>query len=132
MIKYMPSFLLCLLFMIGEAHTFWGVDNRIQNWILANPQPMAVSWNIKYAESQFMWITIVICALLYGKRVCQNKENRVSMIVLLLWVIFDTFCYFYNYKTFGYFAMYFWMPAAWLVIYSWKSRATDWLWKVLN
>ncbi len=126
MSKYMPTFYLCVMYIVSVIPAFWDDDARIQNWILCNPKPMAVAWNVRFAASQLLWIVCALMVNAYGVDKCQNKINRTSMKVFLCWCIFDTIAYFYNYKTFGYFATYFWLVPAWLLIHYWKIIEAKW------
>jgi hypothetical protein len=130
--KYAVTFLLCATFMISEIHTFWSGNNIVQNWIWYRPTPMLVQWNVKFAMDQLVWMVIALTIILYGKTRSQNKINHTSVIVFLLWCVFDTFSYFYNYKTFGYFATYFWIIGWWVIIYYWDSKYTRWLFRQLQ
>lgn len=126
--SYLPTLLLSLMYVVGELATLVNWPNRIENWILTVHVPMRVDWNVKYASGQIQWIIAAVMFLYYVKT--PNKVNRTSMTVFLLWTIFDTFCYFYNYKTFGYVAMYLWLPLTWVIFYFWSSKHTERLWKL--
>lgn len=131
--KYIPTIWLAVMYLAGEAHIIWrlfGFDNSEQNWILVKYMPMSMGWNIKMASGQLQWILASLMVITYPKS--RNKENATSMIVFLLWTIFDTILYFWNYKQIGYFGMYLWLPAAWLLIYYWNSKITKWLWRQLD
>lgn len=123
--KYLSTWLLGLIYIVSVVPCWFKHDLRVQNWIIDRPTPMAVAWNIKYACDELNWVLAGLMAILYVKT--PNRVNITSMRVFLLWCILDCFSYFYNYKTTGYFAMYFSLPAAWLVIYYRKGdRPKEW------
>lgn len=89
---------------------------------------MPVAWNVRYVTDQAMWLVVSLMVITYKK----NRVNYTSAWALFIWCVIDTILYFYNYKTSGYFVTYFWLPAAWFVIYYWKSKQAERLWQRLN
>lgn len=128
--KYLPAFLIGAIYIVSVAPVFWYNDPVVVNWIWKNPRPMPIGWAMKYTADQLNWILIALAAYFLG--VYPNRVNKTSMIVFLLWCILDCFAYFYNYKQIGYFAMYFWLPVAWLLIYYWRSKYSEKLWQILH
>lgn len=118
------------MYLTSVLPGFWHNCDRVENWILRKDVPMAVSWNVKNIADQINWILIAFAAYYYGKT--PNKVNRTSIIVFILWCCIDAFLYIYNYKSFGYFATYFWLPLAWFLIYFWNSKQAEKSWKILH
>lgn len=126
--KYLTTYLLASTLFIGELHTFWESDPGLEkyNWIWTVQRPMSIQWNIKYLTDQVLPIIYFIAFFYYGKT--HNKVNKTTVLSFLIFVSIDTFMYFYNYKTEGYWKMYLWIPVFWLIIYNWKGKMSDKLW----
>lgn len=117
--KYLSSILLALTLPVGELHRFWINDTRIQNWIIAVPRPMLISWNMKYLEGEIIPIMYFAAWMLWQP----NKVNRTTVAAMFCIACFDLLLYFYNYKVSGFGSVYFWFIGFWLIAYKfWKHN----------
>lgn len=120
---YATTLILALTIFIGELHKFWEYDSTVQNWIIAEYRPMLIKWNMKYLEVEVSVIAYFCAWLLY----IPNKVNRTTIWAMFWLAVMDVVLYFYNYKTHGFGAVYYWFAAFWIISFYW-NRATNWLW----
>jgi|GEM_PF-3033726 len=114
--KYLTTILLASTFLIAEIHTFWERSSIAPvNWIYAREVPMSVQWNIKLAGLQLIYIIYGLALLCY----VPNRVNRTTAITFTIFCVVDTALYFYNYKTFNYGYVYFFVALFWLVLFYW-------------
>lgn len=111
--KYAFTILTLLLVAVGELHLLWYNDLTTVNWIISEPHPMLLHWNVKYAADGLQWLLVPVMIYTYNKTLI----NRVTLTTLFVWLAFDFFAYFYNYKTFNYFVIYGWILPLWAVLY---------------
>lgn len=123
--KYATSFILLAALTVGELHSLWANDTRVQNWILTEYRPMVMAWNVTFAGMQLTIILYFVAWLLYRS----NKVNRTTVLAFFWFAIFDTIVYFYNYKIRDFGQMYYWFAAFWVISYYWKN---NWLWNKLH
>jgi hypothetical protein len=112
------ALLIYACFVVAELHHLWANDTSVQNWILVKYTPMPVQWNVKYASDQLVCIMIALAMFCYGQT--PSKSNGKAVLVYLLWVIFDTLVYFYNYKSFLYWQMYPCLLFVMAFVYGWE------------
>lgn len=126
--KYASTFILGILMLLSELHTFWKGDKRIVNWIWAIDRKMEIQWNVKYLVGEIWFIGIMAAWLLYVK----NRINYTTIVAYLIWFICDLGMYFYNYKTGGYWKVYYWIVPIWIITYLWKGKTQDKLFKTIH
>lgn len=114
--KYATSMILAATLPLGELHTFWERDTRVQNWILDRTVPMTIQWNVKYLTDQVWWILVFIAMLLY----VENRINKATALSFLVFSVLDLFMYIYNFKTYDYGYVYFIIAIIWIIFYKWK------------
>ncbi len=123
--KYLTTIILALTLPLGELHTYWINDTRVQNWIYAINRPMLISWNVKFVVSELSVIAYFAAWILWKS----NIVNRTTIVAFFWLAIVDMILYFYNYKTgqnygiiyFG-FAIFFWVT---VYLYKWRNRKTS-------
>jgi len=98
---------------LGELHSYWAKDTRVQNWIISVRRPMLISWNIKFVEMEVVVIMYFLAWTFYIK----NRINKTTVEAFLILSIVDILFYFYNYKLGGFGSVYLWFALIWLVIY---------------
>lgn len=125
--RYLTTIILACTLFIGEFHTIWNNDSRVQNWIWRYDAPMSLAWNVKLAANQLIIILYFIAWILY----VPNKVNRTTIVAFLLLSIVDTFLYFYNYKTEEFGKVYVWFAFFYALVYFGK-RISKWLWEKLH
>lgn len=109
--RYATTILLMLTLPMGEAWHFWAKDTRVVDWFYAHSQPMPIQWYVKQVADQLSVITYFIAWILY----IPNRTNKSTVMAFVLLAVFDTFLYFYNYKTNGYGPAYVWFIGFWLL-----------------
>lgn len=110
------TILLSCTVLIGELHNFWSDNAQVQNWIVANPRPMLIAWNVKYLTNQITPILYFLAWILYRA----NRVNLTTIKCFLVFSVFDTILYFYNFKTYGYGGVYVWLIAIWAAMYNFR------------
>lgn len=126
--KYATTILIMASMLLAELHTFWPSGGEPENWIWRNYIPMSVRWNVKYLSNEMWPILIFVSLLLYKK----NKINYTTILAGLVWCILDVMMYLYNYKTTGYWKVYFWIVPIWIIMYLWKGRKQEALYKKIS
>lgn len=127
--KYLTTILLCLTLPLTEVHNYWAGTDENQNWIIAVPTFMPVRWNIRFAADQLIVIIYFLAWLLYYA----NKVNKTTVLAFFWLAVFDTFLYFWNYKTQGYGSIYLWFAGFWLLCYYgwiWYDQINTWALKI--
>ena len=100
--------------LIGEVHTLFENSTHSVNFVWNGEVVMPVQWAAKYITDQ-IWFVIVFAALVLYK---DNKINRTTCKVALIYAIADTFMFFYNYKREGYEIIYLIILISWILIYN--------------
>lgn len=120
--KYATTILLACTIVIGELHTVWERQPvRYENWIINRNVPMSVQQNVKNACDQLNFILYFVAFLSYAGH-C-NRVNKTTVKTFAVFMFADAALYFWNYKTYDYYIVYFWLIGIWALIYliKWKK-----------
>ena len=120
--RFLTTIILVITLPLGELHSYWAKDTRVQNWIIAVRRPMLISWNIKFVEMEVVVIMYFLAWTFYIK----NRINKTTVEAFLILSIVDILFYFYNYKLGGFGSAYLWFALIWLVIYYRHSIKRIW------
>jgi hypothetical protein len=126
--KYATTIILFLSMSLCELHTFWPMGGHNERWILQYDMSTTLRWNVKYALNELWPLLVFIAWLLY----IPNKINYTTVLACLMWVFLDLVMYFYNYKTAGYWKVYYWIVPIWFIAYLWKGKKQEKVYKTLH
>lgn len=82
---------------------------------------MSVQQNVKDACDQLNFILYFVAFLCsFGHA---NKVNKTTVKTFVIFMVCDAALYFWNYKTYDYYIVYFWLIGIWALIYliKWKK-----------
>lgn len=119
--RYLTSILLYVGLLIGEVHTLFENCSYKVNFVLIQDVSMPVQWAAKYITDE-LWFVIAFAALVVYR---DNKINRTTCIVALIYSIADMVLFFVNYKQQYYESVYLILLISWILIYNYGFRTTN-------
>lgn len=111
--KYAVTWILFISLLIGEVHTFWEHSKTVSNWILFRYVPLLNQYNVKYTTDQVLFIIYICLPLLWVR----NRVNITTVRTFILFNIYDTIMFFWNWKTYDYSAGYSLLIITWVLFY---------------
>lgn len=122
--RYATTLLIWASLIVGEVHTFFENSQSVQNWIVFDYVPMLLQWNVKFLGNELTGILIGLALILYQ----ENRINRTTAKVYILFMIADFLMYFCTYKRDWYEWVYLFVLISWILIYNSdgkRKRTTD-------
>lgn len=123
--RYAPAILIYSSFLVAELHhLFKPWASVVVKPSIFNDTLLYLPWLVKELSDMATYIMIAGAAYYMNSL----RVNRNAVKVLLIWVAFDFFPYFYNYKTEGYGKMY--IILAMLIV--WFNINKDKLFRIIH